>query len=187
MRLSAKTFLVTLLVVLAGCGSGNAPRFLLNPPEPEQRFDVRYSRIELREVSLPAYAAAPDIAVQGEGGDLRNLPDALWADDPVRGVTMALARSLDEASDAVVAAEPWPLDAPADLRVEVRVEQMLARADGRYEISGHYAYYAPEGSGRGSLRRFSVAAPISGEGARGVADAAGAALALLAREILSRL
>lgn len=185
-RMSARPFLITLLLVLAGCG-GNAPRFLIEPPAPERHFDVPYGRIELREVSLPSYAAAPDIVAQGEGGDLRNVSDALWADDPVRGVTMALARSLDEASDAVVAAEPWPLDVPADLRIDVRIEQMFARSDGQFELTGNYAYYAPEGFGRGVLRRFSVTAPITGEGARGVADAAGSALALLAREILSRL
>lgn len=186
-RMSAKVTLLAIVVGLAGCGASNAPRFLIDPPAPQKRYDVPYGRIELREVSLPAYAAAPDIAVQGEDGDVRNFDDALWADDPVRGVTMALARSLDDASDAVVAAEPWPLDASADLRLEVRMERMLARADGQFEVSGHYAFYAPDGFGRGVLRRFSVTAPITQEGPQGVADAAGAALSLLAGEILSRL
>ncbi|MGB7319808.1 MAG: PqiC family protein [Albidovulum sp.] len=172
---------------LVGCGSGNDARFLMDPPAPAQQFKLRVGRIELREVSLPAYAASPEIAMQDESGALRNLPDALWADDPVRGMTSALARSLDEASDAVVAAEPWPLDAPADLRIEVRIDRMLARADGQFELSGQYAYYAPSGAGRGVLERFAISVPVQTEGTGGVAAAAGTATSALAAEILTRL
>lgn len=51
-------------------------------------------------------AEALEIAQQEPGGGLRNLPDSLWADDPVRGVTEALARALAAGTTATVAAEP---------------------------------------------------------------------------------
>ena len=69
---------------LGGC-AGNSARFLIDPPAPETRIRVPVATVELRAVSLPVYAAALEIAQQDRDGALYNIPDVLWADDPVRG------------------------------------------------------------------------------------------------------
>ena len=92
-----------LVALLAGCGAGNDARYLIDPPAAGARVSVRVGSIEVRDVSLPSYAAAVDIARQEPDGALRNVAGTLWADDPVRGITGALARSLDQATTASVA------------------------------------------------------------------------------------
>jgi uncharacterized lipoprotein YmbA len=176
-----------LILLAAGCGSGNEARFLIDPPAATASVPVRVSTIELREVSLPAYAAAVEIAQQEDTGALRNLPDTLWADDPVRGITTALALALDQTTSATAAAEPWPLDEPAQARIEVRVERMFAAADGQFRFAGQYAIASPDGVIRERVRRLDIAIPIASEGAVGIADASGLAISGLAAEIASEL
>ena len=176
-----------LILLAAACGSGNEARFLIDPPAATAETPVRVATIELREVSLPAYAAAVEIAQQEETGALRNLPDTLWADDPVRGVTMALASALDRATTATAAAEPWPLDEPAQARVEVRVERMFAGLDGQFRFAGQFAVASPDGIIRERVRRFDIAVPVASEGAGGIADASGVAISRLAGEIAAEL
>lgn len=176
-----------LILLTAACGSGNEARFLIDPPAATAEVPVRVSTIELREVSLPAYAAAVEIAQQEENGALRNLPDTLWADDPVRGVTTALALALDQATTATVAAEPWPLEEPAQARVEMRVDRMFAGLDGQFHFSGQYAIASPDGIIRERVRRFDIAIPVGSDGAGAIADASGVAIARLAAEIASDL
>ncbi|MGB3313218.1 MAG: ABC-type transport auxiliary lipoprotein family protein [Albidovulum sp.] len=176
-----------LILLAAGCGSGNEARFLIDPPAATAEVPVRVATIELREVSLPAYAAAVEIAQQEETGALRNLPETLWADDPVRGVTIALARALDQATTATAAAEPWPLDEPAQARVEVRVERMFAGTDGQFRFAGQYAIASPDGVIRERVQRFDIAIPIAAEGAAGIAEASGNAISRLALDIASDL
>lgn len=176
-----------LILLAAGCGSGKEARFLIDPPAATAEIPVRVSTIELREVSLPAYAAAVEMAQQEDTGALRNLPDTLWADDPVRGVTIALARALDQATSATATAEPWPLDEPAQARVEVRVERMFAGTDGQFRFGGQFAIASPDGIIRERVRRFDIALPIATEGPAGIADASGQAIGSLASEIASEL
>lgn len=174
--------LVCIICTLAGC-AGNADRFLINTPAAATPIAVPVATIEVRDVSLPAYAAAIEISQEERGGALRNIRTSLWADEPVRGVTAALARSLDNATSATVAAEPWPLSEPADALLDVRVERMLARADGSFDFSGQYAISAPDGAVRERLQRFDIRIPAAQPGASGVAAASGAAIAALATEI----
>jgi uncharacterized lipoprotein YmbA len=176
-----------LILLTAACGSGNEARFLIDPPASAAETPVRVSTVELREVSLPAYAAAVEIAQQEEGGALRNLPDTLWADDPVRGVTMALARAIDQATTATAAAEPWPLDEPAQARVEVRVERMFAGLDGQFRFAGQYAIASPDGIIRERVRRFDITIPVSEAGAGAIAASSGLAISQLAQEIAAEL
>ena len=171
---------------LGGC-AGNSARFLIDPPAPETRIRVPVATVELRAVSLPVYAAALEIAQQDRDGALYNIPDVLWADDPVRGITVALARSLDQASTATAAAEPWPLAEPAQARVEVRVERMLARADDVFEFSGQFAIAAPEGAVRERLVRFDILLPLSARDPQTIAAASGQAISALSVEITKAL
>lgn len=169
-------------LALAGCAE-NSARFLIDPPAAEAPVRVRVSTVELRDVSLPSYAAALEIAQQEAGGGLRNLPDSLWADDPVRGVTVALARALAAGTTATVAAEPWPLAEPAQAQVSVRVERMLSTVDGQFQLRGQYAVASPDGVIRERLEAFDINVPVAAAEPGAIATANGVALGELARQI----
>lgn len=186
LRIAAITLAAALPLI--SCGDTNA-RFPIatgvEAPVTKARVAVR--TIEVRDVSLPAYAAASEIVVEQASGALSVVPKSIWADDPVRGVTGALARSLDLRSTASVASEPWPLAEPADVRLEVRIDRMIAKMDGDFELSGQFAIAAPDGAIRESVQRFSVAAPMANNSPAAVAQATGVAIENLANEIIKKL
>lgn len=186
LRIAALTLVAALTLI--SCGDTNA-RFPIATDiaatAPKVRVAVR--TIEVRDVSLPAYAAASEIVVEQEGGALFVVPKAIWADDPVRGVTGALSRSLDLRSTASVASEPWPLAEPADARLEVRIDRMVAKADGMFELSGQFAIAAPDGAIRESVERFDVSAPMADSTPAAVAQATGVAIDALVDVIIKKL
>lgn len=184
MILRASPLLLALLLV--ACGD-NSARYLVDAPAAETARSVRVRSIEVRDVVLPAYAAAIEIPQQDETGALHNVPDTLWADEPVRGITAVLARSLDIGSSATVAAEPWPLDTPADVQLVVRVERMIAGADGVFVLSGQYAIAAPDGAVRERLERFDIRIPLAAPDAPAIAKATGQGIAALADDIIATL
>jgi hypothetical protein len=182
---------VLALLALGGCSDPEATaRYPLAPVAVAQSLPNRLGSAELREVSLPQYAAGQEIAWQTEDGALRSTPDNIWADDPPRAMTLALARQISALSGATVIAEPWPLSEPPQRRIELRVEQFLARADGQVMLSGSY-YIRPDGmaGGRDIVRRFELVQPIAGLEAGGtatpaqIAAAQSQAVAELARRI----
>jgi uncharacterized lipoprotein YmbA len=148
---------------------------------------IAVGTIEVRDVSLPTYAAASEIVIEKDDGSLSVVPKAIWADDPVHGVTGALARSLDLRSTASVASEPWPLAEPAAARVEVRIDRMIAKMDGQFELSGQFAIASPDGAIRESVQRFAVSAPMADSTPAAVAQATGAAIDNLADVIVKKL
>jgi uncharacterized lipoprotein YmbA len=117
--------------------------------------------VEIREVSLPEYAAGQEVAWQTEDGAVRSNPEQVWADSQPRAVTLELARQISNVSGATVIAEPWPLAENPGRRLEVRVEQMLARADGTFRLAGQY-FVTPDLGARGAdvVRRFDISVPI---------------------------
>ncbi|MBI1417309.1 MAG: hypothetical protein GC146_08815 [Limimaricola sp.] len=175
-----------IVLLLAACGTDDA-RYVLATPAPAAKARVAIATLEVRDVTLPAYAAASEIVVEEDDGALHRVKNAVWADDPVHGVTGALARLLDEATTAAVAAEPWPLQDPAQARLEVRIDDMIARADGRFEMTGQFALTSPDGVIRDRLQRFDITAPLPDRAPGSVAKAAGTALSDLAGQIVQRL
>ncbi len=117
-------------LLLAGCLSGQAPRFAVEPVPSTVKVRTSASTIELADVTLPNYATENWLTVQDEAGALVPLRDADWADEPSRAMTFALVRHLSEITGAKVAADPWPLAGIPEAEVRVRVEQMIADTTG---------------------------------------------------------
>lgn len=180
---------VAMILPLAACGiGGDAGRYLIDAPTAagnETRVSVR--TLELRDVSLPSHASGSEILVRDEGGALRPLGDAIWADDPERAVTGTLAQLLETRSTATVSSEPWPLIDGPSARLDVRIDKMLASASGVFEITGQAAVSAVEGRPRERVERFAIATPITEMSASGVTDAQGRALVALSDELIGLL
>lgn len=170
---------LSLSLSLAAC-AGNAPRYLIDAPAPQHRLNTAARTIMLRDVSLPEYAAASEIARQEEGGAVKNARRAFWADLPQRSLTLALARQLDAALSATVAAEPWPLSGLPDAEIEVRVEQSLAGADNIFRLEGQYYVRADEVAVGPASAPFAIAVPMAGTDPRDIARAQSDALVQLA-------
>ena len=168
------------LSVLAACG-GPQLRFAAPPAPPGERIAIPVRFVQLREVSLPAYARDEEIWVEGEGGALTPQRNLLWADAPERGVTQELARQLAAITGATVAAEPWPFDSLPQATVELRLDTFLAGSDERFRIAGQY-FVAGQPELRDRSGTFEVAAAIAPEtGVAGIAAARAVALRDLAR------
>ncbi|MGR3500984.1 PqiC family protein [Pseudaestuariivita sp.] len=175
-----RTFLTALsLPLIAACGGqdvlATAPKVAVT-----ERVPSHFRSIEVVEVSLPNYASGEQVAVSEDGALV--LSDVLWADDPVRAVTLSLARNLTELTGARVAPEPWPFDGFAAARVDVRVEELLV-VDGALRMSGQYFVADLDGLGRDHAHLFDVAAPLTDLTAGTTAAGRAVLIATLAREI----
>lgn len=157
--------------------------FLIDPPAQTDTLPNRLGRVEVREVVLPQYATGQEIVRQGADGALRRNPATLWADEPARGITQALARQISGASGATALAEPWPLTTAPDRRLEVRINRIFAGGDGRFHLSGQYFIAPLAEGGRDIVRGFDLAEPITGPGAADLAAAQARAVQALARQI----
>lgn len=175
---------LTLLATLSACG-GTVERFAVPTPAaeaPMPRIASRYATIEVRQVSLPTYAASEEIASRSATGAITSDKSMLWADEPSRAMTLELARILGQMTRAQVAAEPWPFLDRASALVDVRVEEMVAEADGTFRLTGQY-YVAPDSGVGGRSGLFEILAPVTGEGPGALASARGAAVRQLAEQI----
>lgn len=170
---------------LSACGDGSGTaRYIIDPPDSPQRTRDQLGATELKEVSLPDYAAADQIAWQDADGSVRSSNKILWADKPERAFTITLARAISEVSGASVVPEPWPFPSPPQHRLDVRVEQALATKDGFFRLKGRY-FVSAEGGGAGShhTRVFDIAVPVDPTKPASVADAASVAITMLADQI----
>ncbi|EAQ02963.1 lipoprotein, putative [Pseudooceanicola batsensis HTCC2597] len=176
--------LLVLVATLSACG-GTVERYATGAPVVEEelpRISSRYRTVEVRQMSLPTYAASEEIATRDETGAIVSDKTTLWADEPARAMTLELSRYLGTITGAQVAAEPWPFLDRASVIIDVRVEEMVADADGAFRISGQY-YVAPDSGNGGRSGLFSLAEPIRGEGASAIAAARTAVTKDLAEQI----
>lgn len=163
-------FLLALVLTLAACGA-DPQRFDL-PPVPETgKIPVSFGSVEIRDVSLPTYAAQDVIFVEDATGALVSDDALLWADDPRRAFTEGLAFNLAALTRARVAAEPWPFFDNADARIEVRFSRALPENDGQYRIAGQYFVASTDGTRRETARRFDLSAPYTVASAAAIAAA----------------
>lgn len=177
-----RTAAFLVLALLAACGGREA--FIAVPRiEANVRVPSKFASIEVREVSLPTYAATEEIFIEGADGALTT-SDLLWADDPTRAVTLALSRNLAEITGRMVAPEPWPFDELPDGRVDVRVERFLSGSDGTLVLAGQYFVADIAGQGRDHAHIFDLSVPLLG----GASPASAAeARARLVRELALRI
>lgn len=174
-------FAFALVAALAACGA-NSDMYLISSTVPQTKARVSTRSIEVKEVTLPAYAAGSEMVYQTSEGALKTAKGVLWAEEPRAAVTRIIAEQLDAGTTAQVAAEPWPLLDSPNTTLDLRIDRMVARADGQFELSGQYAISSFSG-GRDTLRRFTILQPILDTAPATIAAATGAALAQLATEI----
>ncbi len=129
--------LAALTFILSGCG-GTPALYPVMPPPVEVRVTLGFASVEVRDISLPSYAAASEIAVEDETGRLVTESGILWADEPARAIALELAGHLARMSDARVASEPWPFEAFPEARLDLRFERLVADATGQYRAAGQY-------------------------------------------------
>ena len=176
-----KAFLLAVLLTFTACGPPVA-QYLVDPPASELRLRPIVSSVEIRDVSLPRYAAADEISLQDADGAVRAVRGTAWADLPQRSVTRTLARNIGIILNNRAAAEPWPFADPPGAEVTVLVDN-----DGLFRLSGQYAI-APRDSGLSDRSgRFDITKPVGGESLNAVAAANGAALVDLSEIIARRL
>ncbi|MFQ6550750.1 membrane integrity-associated transporter subunit PqiC [Aestuariibius insulae] len=174
------------LAFLAACGGDPALRFAVPQAPPGDRIAISARSVEVREVTLPTYASSEEIFFESSTGSISSDPSLLWADDPRRAMTLSLSRLIGEVTGAQTASEPWPFEAFAEARVEVRVDEMIAGANGLFRLSGQYFVASDSSRVRERSGTFSLAAPYNAEqGIPSIAAARAAVLRDLARLIAS--
>lgn len=170
-----------LVALLAACGT--PPAYQLQTQPVAGRLNTAARTIMVREVSMPDYATDDAMARQNETGAVQILSRVRWADLQPRAVTLALARQLNEGLSATVAPEPWPLSGLPDGEVDVRVDRIVAGADGLFHLDGIY-YVRAEGVSLGApSREFTITTPMAGTDPAQIAAAQSAAVAELAAQI----
>lgn len=151
-----------LILLLTACG-GNATRFAVATPEVTEKVRITFAAVEVRDVSLPSYAASDEIALQAEDGTLTSSSDVLWADEPERAIALELSQHLAKMSGRRVASEPWPFQAFPDARLEIRFGELVARTSGEFRAAGQYFVAVTDGR-RERSGLFDLRVPFDPEG-----------------------
>ena len=176
---------IALLALLAACGGPDirydAPRL-----DVTTRERIVYPSLEVKEVSLPAYADASEIFIE-QAGIIVAAEDASWADDPARAITLAVARHLTLATHSRVAPDPWPFDDLPTAELDIRVESLLARSDGQFILEAQWFAAGQDGWSDRSGRVDLVTPYDPAGGPAAVAAARSTAIVGLASEIAKAL
>ncbi|WP_300038358.1 ABC-type transport auxiliary lipoprotein family protein [uncultured Roseobacter sp.] len=140
-------YLAVCCAIIAGLAAcAPAPdRYAVPVVAPGIQQRIAFRAVEVREVSLPAYAAADEIALEDETGRVVSDGAVLWADTPGRAVALEFSRNLAQITGARVASAPWPFETFADAMLDLRFERLVAGADGQFRASGQYFVGVPDG------------------------------------------
>ncbi len=177
--------LVILVAALSACSTPNASQYEIVTPEIAEAKRLK-TTIEIQEVSLPLYAQSQEIPFAEASGAIRTDQGSIWADTPSRAVSISLAESLSKLTGSVAAVEPWPLDEPAQVTLDVRVKKLLASADGFLEFSGQYFIVFDSGRNPAS-DWFEIRIPVAGQTAAEISQATGTAINELAKIVSNRI
>ncbi len=151
---------LSLALALSACGA--ADRFAVSAPPVSEQIRIGFASVEVRDISLPTYAAADEIHIQKNDGSLIS-SDQLWADAPERAVALELSENLSRLTSRRVASEPWPFEAFPDARLEVRFSKLLASETGQFMASGQY-FVAVSNAGRERSGLFDLSVPFDPKG-----------------------
>ncbi len=178
--------ILILTLLTASCADPVPVRLYLLPPAPERGADgggFERSVIGLSTLELPLYAEDARMTVLGPGLVALQKDDDRWAVELPEAATSVLAVALARRTGATVLAEPWPVEARADMRIDVLADRFIGRDDGTVEFAGEFRIAHARFGDRVISRRFSITAPPSGEGLEGIATSHALALAGLADQI----
>lgn len=174
------------LATLAACAPP-LDRLALTPMPSALELRPLVGSAMVRTVSLPSYAAAEEVATEVAGGLIATNDDVLWADEPERAVTLVLTRNLSDILNVNVGPEPWPFVDLPDVSIDVRVERMIAAADGTFQLSGQFFVGGDRISYRNTKDTFDISIPMPDQSLPAIAQAQSAALLALSEDIARRL
>ena len=98
-----------------------------------------------------------------------------------------LTSTLDDILNIEVGPEPWPFVGLPDAAIDVRVTQMIARADGNFYLAGQYFVGGDRIDFLNSTDSFEIAVPMPDQSLPSIAVAQATALRLLSEDIAGRL
>jgi uncharacterized lipoprotein YmbA len=171
---------------LLGC-EDSSKLYLLDDVVPQERLNTVAKLVEVARLDLPEYVQANKISLRGEDGILRSSKNDLWADTPDRAMTELLALALDDGLSADVAADPWPFDQPADIKVVVKVHKLIGTQGGNLLFSGQYFLSSPIGGALAKTERFDIEVPLNDASVQMLSNAHSLAIGQLAAQISKRI
>ncbi len=180
--------LITGLLALGACASTPDPTYYLLP-SPEVAAGTPYNggTIAVREIALPLYARAQQVASLAADGSVILSDDHRWADEPARASTRTFVSALKQSTGAPIVAEPWPASVSPAIRIDVTVDRLIGDIDGgALEFTGQYRIVRT-GGGDGDQDSFRHRIPIGGSGYKALAAAHSNAIAKLAQDIAKRI
>jgi uncharacterized lipoprotein YmbA len=143
MTFAARALAFLFPFLLAACGS---PELVsVSAPEITKKSSIAFASVEVRNVSLPSYAATDEIHIRAEDGTLSSPSSVLWSDAPERSIALELSQNLARLTGRRVASEPWPFEAFPDARLEVRFTELVATTAGNFVTSGQYFVAVTDG------------------------------------------
>lgn len=167
------------LGLLSACGAPD--RVAVQAPPVSEAIRIGFASVEVKDVSLPSYAAADEIAQLAPDGTVIT-SDVLWADAPERAIGLEISRNLARLTGRRVASEPWPFEQEAAAALDIRFGDLVAGTDGIYRATGQYFVAVYQGRERSGLFDLSVAFDPKG-GPAAIARARGQLILNLTAEI----
>jgi len=181
------TFIKHLATVatLAFLGACSSPALIaVQPPAVTETLRIGFASVEVKDVSLPSYAAADEIAQQAPDGTLIT-SKVLWADAPERAIALELSRNLARLTRRRIASEPWPFEEEAAATLDVRFVDLVAGTEGTFRATGQYFVGVYEGRERSGLFDLSLAYDPKG-GPAAIAQARGQIILDLAKFVATK-
>ena len=174
-------------LLLAACATGGAEQtryYLLPKPKPVERVVFAGDTVALRELDLPLYARAAEIAFLDANGAVSLADEDRWADEPARAATRALAGSLRDSLGTPVVVEPWGRAVEPVLRIDVVVDRFIGALGGEVTLVGDFQIVSLDDRKTVSAQGFDIAVPTGGADYDALIAAHSAALARLSDEIV---